>query len=695
MTRLLMMQMLLATTFLWAADELEERWIVHYTGVGGGFQTDIHVLNTDFTVEHELVITPYAVDGTMLESGIRTLSMAKGQLANLTRELLEWDDLPVSHIHTSAPSQLRISSAYRSQGEDAMAAEVASVSNASYLGRLIPAEGASWFDGLVATNPNDESAVMTVSAHDSQGNTLASTSITVPSGGKWLAVASTLFELEESVAFYELRSDQPSFFLTLRGSLPGSGTSVLTEAAMDRFQSSPAPLTYANQVSRIMNRKCGFCHVDGGIGPFNLTSYEGVHTYKDYVAFSVEDGSMPPWRAASGCEELSDSQALDPLEKEIILAWLRDGAVHGEVERAPEPKTAKPAIWELGTPDLTLQYGEPYGFEPGPDAYRCFPLALQNEQALSLKAYQIIPGNPEIVHHVLVFLEGTTEGQRLDEAEAGPGYTCFGGSGTGAFRLIGGWAPGMVPQTFRDGVGMEIPPQSNLIIQVHYHYSGAAGEDQTQVGLYFSEVPHEKELLMLPLANTRFQIPPGAEEFEVTQSVRIPPGINGEIHTIAPHMHLLGKNISVELTQSDNSSNCLIDIPRWDFNWQRFYDYKSPVPVRGGSTFSLRCVFDNSENNPNNPFTPPIQVGWGEETFDEMALAFLGVTFDQPVNRKGSWQWPITLDGVRGKRPEVPASSVRKPLPSCCSPGGEKPWATCPTVKTLENNETTIPNDGQ
>lgn len=691
MFRIILALFPLSTLFMTAADEAPDRWIVHYTGAGGGFETELHLHNTDFTREYQATLTPFAWDGTLLQSGVRTLTIMPGAFQALSREALEWEELPVSHVHASAPEPVRVSSAYRNQIEGAMAAEVASATETSLVARLAPVKGQAWFDGLVATNPNADRALVTISAHDSSGNTQASTQIEVPAGGKWLAVASDLLETDQPVAIYELRSDLPLLFLTLRGSLPGAQTPVLTQAAMDFFESQPAQLTYSNQVSRIMNRKCSFCHLDGGIGPFPLTSFEEVSQYKDYVEYSVGNGDMPPWRASDHCEELSGSQALDPLEKEMLLTWLQTGATQGEPSRAPQIETAKPAQWDLGQPDKILQYGEPFSFVPGPDVYRCFPLALENQETLSLKAYQVLPDNPEIVHHVLVFLEGTDEGQKLDSDEPGPGYTCFGGSGTGTFRLIAGWAPGMPPQEFRDGVGMEIPPFSTLIIQVHYHYSGAAGEDQTQVGLYFSETPHEKELLMLPLANTRFSIPPGAEEHEVTQSVTIPPGINGELHTIAPHMHLLGKTISVELARFDQEETCLIDIPRWDFNWQRFYEYPQPIPIQGGSTVTLRCLFDNSENNPNNPFTPPIQVGWGEETFDEMALAFLGVTFDSPVNRKGSWQWPINLDGVKGASTQIPASSVPNPLPSCCQPGGEKPWAVCPSTLTEKVNAP-IPN---
>ena len=216
--------------------------------------------------------------------------------------------------------------------------------------------------------------------------------------------------------------------------------------------------------------------------------------------------------------------------------------------------------WQLGLPDAVLQYPEAYVFEPGADQYQCFPIALGNSESVQLEAIEILPDNDAIVHHVLVFVEENTLGQELDAMEEGPGYTCFGGPGTGGFRLVAGWAPGMAPLQLPDNVGMTLGPNATAIVQVHYSYAFQAGSDQTQVGFYYSEVPRDDELLFLPLVNDDFVIPAGAEDHEVSQSFTIPFGLAADLYFIAPHMHLLGKNISVDAEYPDGSASCLIDI---------------------------------------------------------------------------------------------------------------------------------------
>ena len=131
----------------------------------------------------------------------------------------------------------------------------------------------------------------------------------------------------------------------------------------------------------------------------------------------------------------------------------------------------------------------------------------------------------------------------------------------------------------------------------------------------------------MPLVNTTFKIPPNESNYEVTAQLPVYPFLDAKLIQIAPHMHLLGKQIKVEVERRGETQS-LIYIDDWEFHWQGFYTYQNEVPLRSGSTIRLSCKFDNSENNLENPNSPPKEVGWGEGTRDEMCLAFLGVTFD-------------------------------------------------------------------
>ena len=686
MRRLLFFPVCILAFSLGFSQDSPDRWLVHYTRDGGGFSTAVRLINTDFAASHTMTLTPYGADGTLLSGLVRSVEVSPGQASAWTRADLDWADQPVSHLTVSGSENVRVSATYQSLAPGAMPAEANAQAGPATMARLVPVTGSAWFDGLVVVNPGEANATLRITAHDAAGNTLQTTERALAAHAKWLDLAASLFEESGPVdGYYQIDSDQPVLFFALRGSLPGLEPAVLTEVRMDTFRNDPPPVTFSNQVSRIIDRKCSYCHLEGGIGPFPMTNFTEVVSVRNFIEFSVGNGDMPPWKASDDCAEFVGSQALDPVERAMMLDWLQNGFPEGEPERAPAAKAPLVNEWTYAVPDEIMEYSEPYSFEPGPDVYRCFPMALNNSEPRYVSAVEILPGNPEIVHHVLVFLEDNTLGQSLDAGEPGPGYTCFGGPGTGGFRLIAGWAPGMVPQVYPEGVGVTLPPNATLVVQVHYHYSGAAGSDLTKIGLSYNGEQHEKELLFLPLVNTNFTIPPGAKDHVVQQSVTLPNFVSAELYLIAPHMHLLGKTISVQLSLPEGDEQCLVDIPKWDFNWQRFYEYPAPIQIPGGSTVSLHCTYDNSDENPFNPYSPPRAVGWGEETTDEMALAFLGITTPVPLFGKNRvWEWPLKIENVIGKRGKTPASQAKLP-PSCCQPGKERPW--CPAQEKATAGE--------
>lgn len=167
-------------------------------------------------------------------------------------------------------------------------------------------------------------------------------------------------------------------------------------------------------------------------------------------------------------------------------------------------------------------------------------------------------------------------------------------------------------------------------MQVHYHpqHHGATDTDQTRIGLYFSKKPITQRLFQLPLVNDNFTIPAGAARYDVNASLTVPILFDFHVIWVYPHMHLLGREIKMEIQNRDGSFTPLIFENDWDFNWQGSYTLKQSVGVRSGSVVRLKCTFDNSSGNVRNPNTPPKPVGWGEATTDEMCVGFLGLTLD-------------------------------------------------------------------
>ncbi|HEV7766874.1 MAG TPA: peroxiredoxin, partial [Thermoanaerobaculia bacterium] len=263
------------------------------------------------------------------------------------------------------------------------------------------------------------------------------------------------------------------------------------------------------------------------------------------------------------------------------------------------------------------------------DTYRCFTMPTNLTSDAYVRAVDVHPGDRETVHHVISFIDTTGASVALDEADPGPGYTCFGGPGFSQIGTLGGWAPGTRPLELPSDVGYELPATSRVVLQVHYHpHKAQPTPDRTSIGIYFAEQKPERLMIIVPLINQTFTIPPNDSNYRVTAGFPIPTPFPLKIWFIAPHMHLLGRKMNVQMTPRNGAPQCLIDIQDWDFNWQGAYRFQEPIIAPTGTRFSLTAYYDNSSANPKNPNDPPKAVSWGEETTDEMCIAFLGVTLD-------------------------------------------------------------------
>jgi hypothetical protein len=394
-----------------------------------------------------------------------------------------------------------------------------------------------------------------------------------------------------------------------------------------------AEVTYSREISRLYQTKCQNCHRAGDIAPFALDSYESARTWGEDIQRVVREKIMPPWKPVDAHGKFQGDFGLTDEERQTILNWYKNGAPEGDTAELPEPRPDT-GEWHLGEPDAVIQMPALYSVPRRKDIYRCFVVPTGFDEDTWVKSIQVLPGTRQVVHHVILYLDSTNKSTALDAKDEEPGYDCFGGPGDGvplnAGSMLGGWVPGSRPSMAPEGVAALIPKGSKLIIQMHYFPQGKEYADQTRVGLYLAKKTEtlSKRLFFMPLVNSIFRIPAGAKDYEARVTV---PAVPGEIHMVVPHMHLLGRKI--EVTRSNavaRTSETLIKIDDWDFNWQGFYSYVKPVRTNLFETLRLSCRFDNSANNPRNPANPLKEVRWGEGTEDEMCLAFLGVTLDSP-----------------------------------------------------------------
>ena len=404
-----------------------------------------------------------------------------------------------------------------------------------------------------------------------------------------------------------------------------------------------AEVTYAKEVSRIVQGKCQQCHRPNDIAPFVLATYDDAVAWSEDIKRVVSAGLMPPWKPVAGHGEFRDSFGLTAQEKSDLLAWVDGGTPLGDVAEMPEESPAK-GDWALGEPDLIVKMQEAFTPPRAKDTYRCFVLPTGLDEDKFVSAIDVVPGNRAAVHHVILYLDSTGKAEELDAAEEGPGYNCLGGPGTpivGNLSLadignlaaslsytLGGWAPGTRAHLLPDGIGIPLGKKTRIIMQVHYYTNVSRDPDQTQVGIYFAKTKVRKPMFFLPLVQQRLNIPPDKVDHVESMNLTIPLFLDHKVINVFPHMHLLGKEISVDLVRGGTTTP-LIKIDAWDFNWQGPYTFINQQSVAAGSTLRLTCKYDNTTSNPRNPSNPPKKVTWGEGTEDEMCVAFLGITLDR------------------------------------------------------------------
>lgn len=374
---------------------------------------------------------------------------------------------------------------------------------------------------------------------------------------------------------------------------------------------SNGSVTYAEQVSRILQKRCVSCHRPEEIGPMDLSNYDDASSWADMVLEVVREGRMPPWHASPDHGEFSNDRRMTQEEIDTLETWASLGTPRGNPDKEPEPLRFAEG-WQLAsTPDLVVPMSkEPFQVPAKGDVkYQYFIADINNKEDVWVRGMEIVPGNRAVVHHVLIFVRDKNDKRRDLGGERG---------------FLVGYVPGTRVEMMPEGMAKRIPANSQLVFQVHYTPIGTPQEDLSKVGFWFADkstVTHEVQTTSSVQINLR--IPPNEANYKT--SAMLPEELPAcDLLSMSPHMHLRGKAFRYTAVYPDKTREVLLDIPQYDFNWQTEYRLAAKKPLPAGTRIFCEAVFDNSPKNLNNP-DPNSWVSWGDQTYEEMMIGYFHI----------------------------------------------------------------------
>ena len=389
---------------------------------------------------------------------------------------------------------------------------------------------------------------------------------------------------------------------------------------------STVEVTYYQDVAPIIVNNCLSCHRENGSGPFTLETYEMVKALGPSIVDSISQRRMPPFHAdnSGDCQNFEHSVWMTDAEINTIGNWVDGGMIEGDEVSIEIPSFEEPDFEMTHT--VTF---EPYeaSFATAADDYRCFIVDPGVVSEGFLTGFEVLPSNREIAHHMILYAPTSTSALNQaiakDNADDGPGYSCYGDPGV-ANRMIAPWAPGTDQWYYPSGTGIRMEEGQILILQMHYSNASEDTLDSTTVNLNIQDTV-EKELFTEFFVHSDLAIPANESSHDesTTQKIKSFSGYDGPLmlHAIGPHMHTLGVSSSAKLIREDGSESCVIDVPYYDFNWQRVYTYSEPILLQPDDRLKIKCEFDSS--NKDSP------TYWGDGTGDEMCLMTIFATLPE------------------------------------------------------------------
>ena len=405
---------------------------------------------------------------------------------------------------------------------------------------------------------------------------------------------------------------------------------VLSAAAL--LAAAPAAPTFNKDVLPIVQKNCQSCHRPGEIGPFSLLSYNEARPWAKSIKTAVVSRKMPPWFADPNYGHFANDMRLNDADIKTLTAWVDAGALEGNAKDAPAPLTFQNG-WNL-KPDVVIEMPKPFNV-PGEKVtinYKYIRVKGNFTEDMWVSAAEMRPGNRQVLHHGKVWV--VPPGSHwMAQAEYGVAYeketqsAIMGRNDTADGNdILGKYNPGLGPQAFDiNGSAKFIPKGSDLVFEMHYTALKDPTTDVSYLGIVKAKAaPQTRYFFATAPVASNLVIPPGDPNAEVVSEVTVTAD-NVKLAYIQPHMHLRGKDYEVRLAYPTGETETVFK-GKWDFNWQQGFNFLKPIVMPKGTRIIAISHFDNSPNNPYNP-DPSKQVVWGDQNWDEMSNAFIGLLF--------------------------------------------------------------------
>jgi hypothetical protein len=425
------------------------------------------------------------------------------------------------------------------------------------------------------------------------------------------------------------------------------------QAVSANAQSTP---TFSKDVAPILYKNCTNCHRDGEIGPMPLVTYKDARPFARSIAQKVENGTMPPWHAEDPTHsKFSNDRSLSEADKDVILKWARGGAPEGNPKDLPAPPQFAQG-WMMGKPDAVFTMQEAYPIPAsGTLDYKFFEIPTNLTEDRWVTGFEVRPGSRAHVHHVIAYVRPG------DAAPPAPGSAAAPAGGARptppfsfdnsarrpadapkpshedvpndrpAKRNPGGWlaayAPGYSVREYEPGTAIKIPKGAIITVQMHYTTNGTPTADRSSIGVKFAAEPPKTEIVVVPLATQNFVLKAGTSDTRVDAEMTVNTDVT--LWSAIPHTHVRGKRWEVVAAYPDGRSEMILNVPKYDFNWQTDYIFKTPLVLPKGTKLKTSAWYDNSTANKSNP-DPTKDVYWGDQTWEEMQFTAFTFSINKP-----------------------------------------------------------------